>query len=184
MIGAATAFAPRPELARYDSILVDWRTPIFGTKAASYDPLKFNWLGTPSFEVAIASVWHKTPVDSWLDTRTHEITMGSSGVNSTPSFYGRLLTETLGMKQKIIVGYESQTHAFLAMASLPDAVETDIDRATLASASEVFLTSAVRGMLPVRAIGDRHYAAGPVVRALQAAWTTAGMPSLRPAEQP
>jgi len=72
----------------------------------------------------------------------------------------------------------------LAMASLPDAVETDIDRATLASASEVFLTSAVRGMLPVRAIGDRHYAAGPVVRALQAAWTTAGMPSLRPAEQP
>jgi tripartite-type tricarboxylate transporter receptor subunit TctC len=89
--------------------------PLFGTKAASYDPLKFNWLGTPSFEVAIASVWHKTPVNSWQDTRTHEITMGSSGVNSTPSFYGRLLNETLGMKQKIIVGYESQTHAFLAM---------------------------------------------------------------------
>ena len=41
--------------------------------------------------------------------------MGSSGVNSTPSFYGRLLIETLGLKQKIIVGYESQTHAFLAM---------------------------------------------------------------------
>src|SRR4029077_12267200 len=80
-----------------------------------YDPLKFNWLGTPSFEVAIASVWHKTPVDSWLDTRTPESPMGASGVNSTPSFYGRLLIETLGMKQKIIVGYESQTHAFLAM---------------------------------------------------------------------
>jgi tripartite-type tricarboxylate transporter receptor subunit TctC len=41
--------------------------------------------------------------------------MGSSGVNSTPSFYGRLLIDTLGMKMKIIVGYESQTHAFLAM---------------------------------------------------------------------
>src|SRR5262245_22254184 len=89
--------------------------PLFGTKAATYDPLKFNWLGTPSFEVAIASVWHKTPVSSWEDTRTHEITMGSSGVNSTPSFYGRLLIETLGMKMRIIVGYESQTHAFLAM---------------------------------------------------------------------
>src|SRR5262249_20731041 len=89
--------------------------PLFGTKAATYDPLKFNWLGTPSIEVAIATVWHKTPVETWQDTRTHEITMGSSGVNSTPSFYGRLLIETLGMKQKIIVGYESQTHAFLAM---------------------------------------------------------------------
>jgi tripartite-type tricarboxylate transporter receptor subunit TctC len=89
--------------------------PLFGTKAATYDPLKFNWLGTPSVEVAIATVWHKTPVNTWQDTLTHEITMGSSGVNSTPSFYGRLLIETLGMKQKIIVGYESQTHAFLAM---------------------------------------------------------------------
>ena len=49
--------------------------PLFGTKAATYDPLKFNWLGTPSFEVAIASVWHKTPVNSWQDTRTREITM-------------------------------------------------------------------------------------------------------------
>jgi len=89
--------------------------PLFGTKAASYDPLKFNWLGTPSVEVSIASVWHKTPITTWEDTRTREITMGSSGVNSTPSFYGRLLIETLGMKLKIIVGYESQTHAFLAM---------------------------------------------------------------------
>ena len=89
--------------------------PLFGTKAATYDPLKFNWLGTPSIEVAIATVWHKTPVTTWQDTRTREITMGSSGVNSTPSFYGRLLIETLGMKLKIIVGYESQTHAFLAM---------------------------------------------------------------------
>jgi tripartite-type tricarboxylate transporter receptor subunit TctC len=89
--------------------------PLFGTKAATYDPLKFNWLGTPSVEVAIATVWHKTPVNHWRDTLTHEITMGSSGVNSTPSFYGRLLIDTLGMKQKIIVGYESQTHAFLAM---------------------------------------------------------------------
>jgi tripartite-type tricarboxylate transporter receptor subunit TctC len=89
--------------------------PLFGTKAATYDPLKFNWLGTPSIEVAIPTVWHKTPVNTWQDTLTHEITMGSSGVNSTPSFYGRLLIETLGMKQRIIVGYESQTHAFLAM---------------------------------------------------------------------
>jgi tripartite-type tricarboxylate transporter receptor subunit TctC len=89
--------------------------PLLDGQGATFDPLKFNWLGTPSFEVAIASVWHKTPVNSWQETRTHEITMGSSGVNSTPSFYGRLLNETLGMKQKIIVGYESQTHAFLAM---------------------------------------------------------------------
>jgi tripartite-type tricarboxylate transporter receptor subunit TctC len=89
--------------------------PLFGTKEANYDPTKFNWLGTPSIEVAMSTVWHTAPVTSWQDARTQEITMGSSGVHSTPSFYGRLLNETLGMKQKLIVGYESQSQAFLAM---------------------------------------------------------------------
>jgi tripartite-type tricarboxylate transporter receptor subunit TctC len=89
--------------------------PLFGAKGPTYDPLKFNWLGTPSIEVAICTVWHTAPVSTWQEAQQKEFTMGSSGVNSTPSFYGRLLNETLGFKQKIIVGYQSQTHAFLAM---------------------------------------------------------------------
>jgi tripartite-type tricarboxylate transporter receptor subunit TctC len=89
--------------------------PLFGTKEAIYDPLKFNWLGTPSIETALLTVWHQTPVTSWKDLLTKEITMGSSGVNSTPSFYGRLLIETLSLKLKLIVGYESQSRVFLAM---------------------------------------------------------------------
>jgi tripartite-type tricarboxylate transporter receptor subunit TctC len=89
--------------------------PLFGTKEAIYDPLRFNWLGTPSVETALLTVWHQTPVNSWKDVLQREITMGSSGVNSTPSFYGRLLIETLGLKLKLIVGYESQSRVFLAM---------------------------------------------------------------------
>src|SRR5262249_59339516 len=89
--------------------------PLFGTKEASYDPLKFKWLGTPSIEVAMLTLWHKAPVSTLEEARTREITVGSSGLHSTPSFYGRLLNETLGLKLKIIVGYESQTQAFLAM---------------------------------------------------------------------
>jgi tripartite-type tricarboxylate transporter receptor subunit TctC len=89
--------------------------PLFGTKEANFDPTKFIWLGTPSYETAILTVWHTAPVDKWEQARTTELTMGSSGNNSTPSFYGRLLNEVLGLKLKIIVGYESQTHAFLAM---------------------------------------------------------------------
>jgi tripartite-type tricarboxylate transporter receptor subunit TctC len=89
--------------------------PLFGTKEANFDPTKFIWLGTPSYETAILTVWHTAPVQKWEDAKTTELTMGSSGNNSTPSFYGRLLNEVLGLKLKIIVGYESQTHAFLAM---------------------------------------------------------------------
>jgi tripartite-type tricarboxylate transporter receptor subunit TctC len=89
--------------------------PLFGTKEANFDPTKFNWLGTPSMETAILTVSGTTPVDTWQQAKTTELTMGSSGNNSTPSFYGRLFNEVLGTKLKIIVGYESQTHAFLAM---------------------------------------------------------------------
>ena len=89
--------------------------PLFGTRQATYDPTRFNWLGTPSVETAMLTVWHASPVASWQDARTRELTMGASGVNSTPSFYARLLNETLGLKLKVIVGYQGQPAALVAM---------------------------------------------------------------------
>jgi tripartite-type tricarboxylate transporter receptor subunit TctC len=89
--------------------------PLIGTKEARYDATKFNWLGSPSIEVGILVVWHAAPVDTLEQARAREVTVGASGANSTPSFYARLLNETLGTKLKIIVGYPGQTEAFLAM---------------------------------------------------------------------
>jgi tripartite-type tricarboxylate transporter receptor subunit TctC len=89
--------------------------PLFGTKEAQYDAAKFNWLGSPSSEIGLLAIWNNVPVDSIADARTHEITVGASGANSTPSFYARLLNATLGFKLKIVVGYAGQDEAFLAM---------------------------------------------------------------------
>ena len=89
--------------------------PLFGTPQAAFDATRFNWLGTPSVEVGMLTVWHETPVNTWQDVKTREITMGASGANSTPSFYARLLNETLGLKLKVITGYRGQPEAFLAM---------------------------------------------------------------------
>ena len=47
----------------------------------------------------------------------------------------------------------------------------------LMEADEVFLTSAVRGILPVRVFGTRSWQPGPVTRALQAHWRDIGLPS-------
>lgn len=44
------------------------------------------------------------------------------------------------------------------------------------SASELFLSSSVRGILPVQAVGDTVYAPGPVVRAMQQHWRELGFP--------
>ena len=46
----------------------------------------------------------------------------------------------------------------------------------LVLADEVFLTSAVRGILPVRAFAGRTWSPGPVARALQSHWRDIGLP--------
>lgn len=87
---------------------------LFGTDV-DFDPRNFNWLGTPSVETGLVLVWHDTPVDSIMDVRDTPITVGSSGVNSTPSFYTRVLNELLGTQIEDIPGYDGQNDAFLAM---------------------------------------------------------------------
>jgi tripartite-type tricarboxylate transporter receptor subunit TctC len=89
--------------------------PLLGTKEALYDPAKFNWLASPSVEVGLLAVWKTAPVNSIADLQKREIVMGSSGANSTPSFYARLMNETLGTKMKLVVGYPGQNEAYLAM---------------------------------------------------------------------
>jgi tripartite-type tricarboxylate transporter receptor subunit TctC len=89
--------------------------PLLGTKEAVYDPTKFNWLGSPSIEVGLVVVWRTAPVNSIEDLKRREINVGSSGANSTPSFYARLINETLGTKMKIVVGYPGQNEVYFAM---------------------------------------------------------------------
>lgn len=89
--------------------------PLFGTKGARYDPVKFNWLGSPSSETAMVLLWHTVPVSSVAELRTHEVAVGVSGANSTPAFFTRLLNATLGTRMKPINGYPGQNDVLLAM---------------------------------------------------------------------
>lgn len=89
--------------------------PLFGTKAADYDPVKMNWLGTPSVETGLLFVWHTSPFKTFDDVKVREMTAGASGVNSGPAFYSRLMNELLGTKIKVVVGYPGQNEAYLAV---------------------------------------------------------------------
>ena len=89
--------------------------PLFGTKEARYDPLRFNWLGSPSAETAMVLLWHAVPVNSIAELRAREVAVGVSGANSTPAFFARLLNATLGTKMKAINGYPGQNDVLLAM---------------------------------------------------------------------
>src|SRR5690348_15645091 len=89
--------------------------PLLGTREARYDPVKFNWIGTPSIETAMVLLWHAVPVDSVADLKSREVAVGVSGANSTPAFYTRLINATLGTRMKPINGYPGQNEVFLAM---------------------------------------------------------------------
>jgi tripartite-type tricarboxylate transporter receptor subunit TctC len=89
--------------------------PLFGTKEARYEPVKFNWLGSPSVETAMVLIWHAVPVNSVDDLRRREVAVGVSGANSTPAFYTRLLNATLGTRLKAVNGYPGQNDVLLAM---------------------------------------------------------------------
>ncbi|HEY4293032.1 aminodeoxychorismate lyase [Luteibacter sp.] len=58
-----------------------------------------------------------------------------------------------------------------------EVTEARLNPVRLEDADEVFLTSAVRGILPVRVFGTRSWQPGPVTRALQAHWCDIGLPS-------
>ena len=89
--------------------------PLLGTLEARFDPLMFNWLGSPTVETGLLGVWHTVPVNSIDDAKKRDITIASNGPRSTPSFYARLLNETLGTKLKLVMGYPGQNEFNLAM---------------------------------------------------------------------
>jgi 4-amino-4-deoxychorismate lyase len=60
------------------------------------------------------------------------------------------------------------------LAALPRAQVRDVHWDELGQASELFLSSSVRGMLPVRELDGRVLAVGPVTRALQQHWRSLG----------
>lgn len=89
--------------------------PLYGTKEAQYDATKFEWLGSPSVETGLLSVWKTSPATTVKDAQAQSVTVGATGANSTPSFYARLLNYALGTKLEVVNGYKGQNEVFLAM---------------------------------------------------------------------
>jgi tripartite-type tricarboxylate transporter receptor subunit TctC len=89
--------------------------PMLGNDKALFDATKFNWLGSPSQEVAMLLVWHTVPVNTIADAKKHRLILAATGANSTPAFYARVLEAVFGIEIKLVVGYPGQTDALLGM---------------------------------------------------------------------
>jgi tripartite-type tricarboxylate transporter receptor subunit TctC len=89
--------------------------PFYGNPNARFDATTMNWLGSPGRETGLLIIWHTVPVYSIEDARSRGLTLGATGVASTPAFYARVINAVLGIPIKLIAGYKSQNESFLAM---------------------------------------------------------------------
>ena len=89
---------------------------LYGAESgAEFDPAEFGWIGSLNSEVGVGLVSTASEVTTIDEVREREIFFGSSGVESTPSMYGRLLNTLGGTKINMLNGYAGQTEYFLAM---------------------------------------------------------------------
>jgi tripartite-type tricarboxylate transporter receptor subunit TctC len=81
-----------------------------------FDPLKFNWIGSPELTNRGCIAMTKNPrVKSAADLFEHELVVGGTGAGSTVTETPKLLRGLLGMKFKVVEGYAKPQDGQFAM---------------------------------------------------------------------
>jgi tripartite-type tricarboxylate transporter receptor subunit TctC len=75
----------------------------------------FNWIGRVAAGVNMTFVMNSVPVKTIQDTFSREVLLGASGRSSTVAIYPAVLSNVIGTKFKLVMGYQSSSTAMLAM---------------------------------------------------------------------
>jgi tripartite-type tricarboxylate transporter receptor subunit TctC len=89
--------------------------PLLTPMDQKYDPLKFNPIGSTSSEVSVAVTWHTSPVKTFSDLFTREVTVGSTGMTDDTGRFPLLAKTLTGAKIKIVTGYPGGNDVTMAM---------------------------------------------------------------------
>jgi tripartite-type tricarboxylate transporter receptor subunit TctC len=82
---------------------------------ARYDPVKFNWIGSPELTNRVCTAYERSPVQKAQDLFERELVTGGAGAASAVSTTPVLLSNLLGMKFKLVEGYPTPQQVLLAM---------------------------------------------------------------------
>jgi tripartite-type tricarboxylate transporter receptor subunit TctC len=82
---------------------------------ARYDPVKFNWIGSPELTNRVCTAYERSAVRKAEDLFERELLTGGAGAASAVSTTPVLLSRLLGMKFKLIEGYPAPGQVLLAM---------------------------------------------------------------------
>jgi tripartite-type tricarboxylate transporter receptor subunit TctC len=89
--------------------------PLLGHKGAAFDASKFTWIGSTTNEVSVCVSWTGSPVTTFDDLLTKELTVGGTGAAADTDQFPRVLNGVLGTKMKIVSGYPGGNDVGLAM---------------------------------------------------------------------
>ncbi len=80
-----------------------------------FDPLKFNWIGSPEVSNRICVAMEGARVQTAQDLLATDLIVGGAGAGTAVSTAPRLISTLLGMRLKLVEGYGSASAAQLAM---------------------------------------------------------------------
>jgi tripartite-type tricarboxylate transporter receptor subunit TctC len=82
---------------------------------ARYDPVKFNWIGSPELTNRVCVATDKSGITRGDDLFEKELLVGGAGAGTAVTMTPLLLANALGMKFKLIEGYGSSNAVMLAI---------------------------------------------------------------------
>ena len=88
--------------------------PLLGGIGTRFDPMKFNYVGSPDRDTPACAIRVDAPVQKMTDLLTKEYIVGATGSGSDSQLYPEVLANMLGVKMKIVQGYPGSRDILLA----------------------------------------------------------------------
>ncbi len=91
--------------------------PVIGASGARFDATRFTWVGTPTMEIPVCIAFRgpQVKVGTVADLYRNELVVGSTGPGAGPHTWPKALSALLGMKFKVVAGFQSTANVLLAM---------------------------------------------------------------------
>ena len=89
--------------------------PLLQPETAKFDPARFNWIGSTNREIQVTTVWHTAPVKTLEDLKFTELVVGATTPGTATMDFPAIANAVLGLKFRIIPGYEGTAQINIAM---------------------------------------------------------------------
>jgi tripartite-type tricarboxylate transporter receptor subunit TctC len=83
--------------------------------SATWDPDKFNWIGSVTKDPYVGYVWKTAPIKSFAEAKTKPAIVGAQSASSVGAQFALLSNALAGTKLKLVVGYSGSASLKLAM---------------------------------------------------------------------